>query len=95
MNESVTLVAAKNITEDKISSITRVVELTNLLDEVKRTCDTNEKRYETEDSWRTSIAAQHTLMQQKKGDTLPYSSGAVASLVAFLKKVQMFSTHVR
>lgn len=77
LNEPDTLIAVEGIIEDGISSITRVVELTDELVEVKRTSEVHENKYKTEVSRLTDIAAQHTLMQQKTADILAHASGGV------------------
>lgn len=55
---------------------------------MKHTCDNHEKKYETEVSGLTDIAAQHTLMQQRMTNTLAHACGAEVSLVAFLKNAR-------
>lgn len=50
MNEPDNFFAAHSISKDRISSIPIVIELTDELGEVKKTCETHEKRYAMEAS---------------------------------------------
>lgn len=77
--EPETLVSAHSIIENEICSILRVGELADQLTEVGKTCENLEKQYKREAFWPMHISAQHTLMEQKKADTLAQASGAVVS----------------
>lgn len=83
-----TFVAAQSIIEDRISSIPGVAEVTHQLAQVRKTCETHERKYEAEVSLLTDIATQHTLIQQKTADTLAHASGIVVSLARFLRKAR-------
>lgn len=72
--------------EDGISSIRRVVQLTDQLSEVEETCKTHEKTYVMEYFQLTDLFAQHTWMQRNTADTSAHASGAVVSLLASGKK---------
>lgn len=88
MNVPGTLFAARSIIEDKISSIQRVVELTDPYAEVSMTFEAHAKKYETEVSLLTDNAPQHTFIRRKTADTLIHALGTVVSLSASPKKAR-------
>lgn len=61
VTEPDSLVAAENIMKNRISSIPRGIDLTDQFDEVKKTCGTHEKTYETKISLLMDIAVQRIL----------------------------------
>lgn len=63
VNELKTLATAKSIIEDDLFSMSRVVELADQLDEVRKTSEIHEGKYETDVSRMKDIAAQHTLIK--------------------------------
>lgn len=77
MNESDTLVAVQGIIEYGISTIPRVIEVTDQLIKAKKASKAHEKRYEMKVSRLTDIAAQDTLIKEKKVETLAHASGAI------------------
>lgn len=88
VNEPKTLVAAQSIIKDEISFISRVVELTDQLSKVKKKCENHEKKHKMSVHRLTDIAAQPTLMQQKRADTLADVFRGVVLLAVFLKKAR-------
>lgn len=84
MNEPDDLFVTLSITKGGISSITRVIELTDRLAQARNTCEAHENKYETGVSRLMDIAALHSLLQKKTENTYARASGAVILLATFL-----------
>lgn len=83
--------ASRAIIKGSMSSISRLVEVTDQHAERNETFVNHMKKHETEVTRLNGQASQRIPLERKAADTLEHSSGAFASLPASLKRVRGFA----